>query len=206
VQLTRLLLFFISSCLFLFAPSPSLASTDDYSPVAPVASQYTPIQYVTPELIAIHDSEQTTIEWIKALAIWIPASVVIYTFWALRKTIEAQGITKAVELALTTSSLEEASYRARFIYRLMNKNLPADFDATLERLSRKRPKIDAPPPHIIEARATLIRTLAEFPAQREQILNDWSRCFGPIETWPARITKTVALHSSRTQEIFWPES
>ncbi len=149
LQLTRLFLFVISSCLFLFLPSFSLAATADS--VVPSeyllnqTSQYTPIQYVTPELIALHDREQTNIEWIKALAIWIPAFVVIYTFWGLRKTIETLAITKAAELALTSSSLEEASFRARFIYRLINKNLPADFDATLERLSRKRPKIEALP-------------------------------------------------------------
>ena len=203
MQLTRLALLLLSSSLFFFAPSPSLASGND----SVATNQYTPpVQYVSPELIAFHDDEQATIEWIKTIAISIAAFGVIYTLWGLRKTIEAQGITKAVELALTSASPEEAGYRARFIYRLLNKNLPADFDATLERLSRKRPKLDAPPPHIVEAKATLVRTLAEFPAQREQILNDWSDCFGPVETWPTRIAPTVALQSPQPHDIYWQEN
>jgi hypothetical protein len=210
LQFTRLFLILISSYLFPVAPSRSLSATDDsvvlseYPPSQ--TGSYTPVQYVTPEITAARAREQTNIEWIKALAVWLPALVVVYTFWGLRKAIETHGITKAVELALNTSSPEEASFRARFIYRLMNKNLPAEFDATLERLSRKRPKIEALPPHIIEARTTLIRTLAEFPAQREQILDDWSSCFGPIDAWPARITRTVPHHSFAAHDVFWPES
>jgi hypothetical protein len=137
------------------------------------------------------DQNQSFLEWTKALGGWLPVIAAVYAFVSLRKTLESQAMTKAIELALNAASPEETLNRASLISRLMGKSLPKDFEESLKQSTSSASTQRTAAPHILEARSNVIRMLAEFPMQREQILKDWIACFGPGDGWAIRVQKGV---------------
>ena len=117
-------------------------------------------------------------------SILVAAGTIVYGAWSLRKTAEANFVTKAAEIALQGPSPWEARNRARTIAALFGDMLPPRF---VERFEKTDPsRFGSEGDETIPSKKELIKLLAERPSQRAQILRDWRSVF-PGDDWTAKI-------------------
>ena len=70
---------------------------------------------------------------------------------------------------------------------LFRKALPLNVELSLVHPVQERVTRGGLPEYVVEARVRLLRLLAEFPSQRDQILADWEACFGERDSWPQHL-------------------
>lgn len=128
------------------------------------------------------DTERMKARWAAAGAV-VPMVVALltlgYSVLSLRRTVIAQFVTKAAEIALEGPGPLEAINRAKLLAALFGDMLPADFT---KRFADLKPtdfgRVNNPSP----AKKELLKLLAEYPSQRTQIIEDWRALF-PGDTW-----------------------
>lgn len=111
-------------------------------------------------------------EVVSGIPFLIGLGTVIYGVWSVKRTVQAQTVTKLAELALEGHVPDAVVGRAKLLSGLFKDTLPPDFETTLEEFQASRLKTNTAPPEFITIRTGFVRLLAEFPNQREQILHD----------------------------------
>lgn len=100
------------------------------------------------------------------------------TVWAARRTVVAQFTSKAAELALQGEGPQEIINRAKLLAGLYEGLLPRE---SVKRLREMKPeglgRLVTQAPWVSELQKDVIALLAEYPAQREQIIDDYLRLF-----------------------------
>ena len=132
-------------------------------------------------------SPVTYTEWMTFVGVSLLALSAIYCVLSLRKALQSLALTRMAETAFQADTPEEAVDRGRTIAVLLGKALPIGVETALQKPVQGRLERGGLPPYVVEARLGLIRTLAEFPDQRNQILADWEACFGDRDSWPLRL-------------------
>jgi hypothetical protein len=126
------------------------------------------------------------------LAIAIPLLILAYAALRLRKTMESQQLMRLMERALEAQSPEEAADRVRILAGVMGKLLPIQTETAVQKLVAERVERAGLPKDTVERRMALIRMLAEYPEQRDQILADWETCFGDADSWALHIRQQAS--------------
>jgi hypothetical protein len=128
-----------------------------------------------------------TIEWAMVAGVSVPALVTAFALFSVRKAIQALTSTHVAETVFRADTPEEATNRARTMATLFGKALPMNVEMSLANPVRERLARGGLPPYVVDARLGLLRLLAEFPQQRNQILADWEACFGERDSWPRHL-------------------
>jgi hypothetical protein len=156
---------------------------------------------------AIDVEEKKT--WTSALAISVPIVVALFalltTILATRKTIVANFTAKAAELALQGEGPQEIINRATLLGELYEDLLPNDFVARVKKLeANKIGRIVTQAPWISELQKEVIALLAQYPAQRQQIISDYKNLFPNyafLDKLGSAVSERVGSDSQPTIEI-----
>lgn len=120
--------------------------------------------------------------WTSALATSVPIVVALFaligTIMAARRTLVANFTAKAAELALQGEGPQEIINRATLLGELYKDLLPDDFVNRVKKLeATKIGRIVTQAPWTSELQKEIIALLAQYPAQRQQIIADYKSLF-----------------------------